>query len=102
MSRIEMERMLTEKLQIALVSNFSKNRDDLETAMHEEENMKKATNALESQFRTLEAMREQLVAGLVEISTKTADLVKLEASQEAGKAVRSSAGSRGRKNKDWL
>ena len=89
MSRIEMERMLTEKLQIALVSNFSKNRDDLETAMHEEENMKKATNALESQFRTLEAMREQLVAGLVEISTKTADLVKLEASQEAGKAVRS-------------
>ena len=56
--------------------------------MHEEENMKKATNAL-SQFRTLEAMREQLVFGLVEISTKTADLVKLEASQEAGKAVRS-------------
>ncbi len=79
--RKEMEMLLTEKLQIALVSNFSKKRDDLELAMQGEEAMKGASTALDAQFKELEAMKRDLTAGLESISAKAGALEALKADE---------------------
>ena len=80
-SRADLERKLTEKLQIALVSRFSKKRDDLEQVMHEEESMKRATEAVDKQFAVLESMKNDLETGLEGLRLKAVELEKLKASE---------------------
>ena len=55
-----MERMLTEKIQIALVSNFSAQRESLEKAMGESQELSEATAAMEGQFSMLTDLKDTL------------------------------------------
>ncbi len=73
-SRGTMERMLTEKIQIALVSNFSAQRESLEKAMGESQELSEATAAMEGQFAMLADLKDTLEKGLVELADKEAEL----------------------------
>jgi hypothetical protein len=69
-----MERMLTEKIQIALVSNFSEQREGLEKAMGESQELGDATAAMEGQFSELASIKETLEKGFVELQDKEKEL----------------------------
>lgn len=73
-SRGTMERMLTEKIQIALVSNFSEQREGLEKAMGESQELGDATAAMEGQFSELASIKETLEKGFVELQDKEKEL----------------------------
>lgn len=73
-SRSAMERMLTEKIQIALVSGFSAQREELEKAMGIEQEISDSTADIEGQFESLTALQKTLEMGLEDLQNKESEL----------------------------